>query len=333
MIHSLITLLLGLATLWAAASGQQEGGGGGQSSDGAQHLTRCIKMAEPLVKSPDYIFPLTTKDIEVVCQLWQDFVYCVKEYAVTHLSVPHQQEFYQVIDSSIKSADELCRNDPEYMRAYRSSAPCLRRVSTNASLCGGQYRYMADVVQGLTASDAQVCCAHLKFRECVLQRTPRECDIPGGAMPSSGPPSRFMRSLLDRALGYLLQKCQNFVPNARDCPQGSYGDSAATTTTTTHTDTPTNLGFGSGGNGNSNSSSSHNHLNPNGPQNGPPTSTQTTRFTWTTPSTPSKATQDPSLSLGNSLVGAESQQYRGSSRAMAPSMALLCLLLLFLGPL
>ncbi|KAK8399324.1 hypothetical protein O3P69_003443 [Scylla paramamosain] len=326
------TLMVALAALCGGALSVE--------GDGTQHLTRCIRMAEPLVKSPDYIFPLTTRDIEAVCKLWENFVYCVKEYAMTHLTAPQQREFYQVIDSSIKSANELCMNDPEYMRAYMGNAPCLRRVSTNSSLCGGQYRYMADVVQGLQATDAQVCCAHLKFRECVLQRTPRECDGTGGA-PENGPPSHFMRTLLDRALGYLLQKCQNFVPNSRDCPPGNF--EALTTTTTIAPDKATHMGLDGGGafggaggsvdSGAGSSGDSHNHLGPATPSGvSSPThsSPHTPRFTWTTPST-SQVTSDPSLSLaGNSLYGAESQQYRGSGKVVVPSMTLLSLFIFLL---
>ena len=48
------------------------GGVRAAEGDGTQHLTRCIRMAEPLFRSPDYIFPITTRDIEVVCK----YVWC-----------------------------------------------------------------------------------------------------------------------------------------------------------------------------------------------------------------------------------------------------------------
>nr|XP_053655210.1 uncharacterized protein LOC128704173 [Cherax quadricarinatus] len=187
---------------------------------GLDQLTRCIKIAEPLVKDSDNIFPLTIRDIERVCKLWDELTYCVKDYTLTYLTHTQQLEFNLAIESSIKSANQLCADDPEYRTSYVINAPCLKRVSINTSLCGGQYNYLADLVQGFQATDAQMCCAHHKFRECVLDQTPRVCDEPGG---HPGSASIFMKSMLDRALGFLLQKCKNFVPNARDCPRGNFG--------------------------------------------------------------------------------------------------------------
>ena len=31
-------------------------------------LTKCVRMAEPLIHDPDYIFPLSTKEIKNVCE-------------------------------------------------------------------------------------------------------------------------------------------------------------------------------------------------------------------------------------------------------------------------
>ncbi|KAK8729724.1 hypothetical protein OTU49_008286, partial [Cherax quadricarinatus] len=112
--------------------------------------------------------------------MWDELTYCVKDYTLTYLTHTQQLEFNLAIESSIKSANQLCADDPEYRTSYVINAPCLKRVSINTSLCGGQYNYLADLVQGFQATDAQMCCAHHKFRECVLDQTPRVCDEPGG---------------------------------------------------------------------------------------------------------------------------------------------------------
>ena len=61
-------------------------------------------------------------------------MYCVKEYAMTHLTAPQQREFYQVIDSSIKSANELCMNDPEYMRGTKKNVLVGLSLTKNQAL-------------------------------------------------------------------------------------------------------------------------------------------------------------------------------------------------------
>ncbi|XP_069156152.1 uncharacterized protein [Procambarus clarkii] len=300
---------------------------------GLDQLTRCIKMAEPLVKNPDNIFPLTIRDIERVCKLWDDLTYCVRDYTINYLSPTQREEFNQAIESSIKSANMLCVEDPEYRTSYVENAPCLKRVSVNTSLCGGQYNYLADLVQGFQATDAQMCCAHHKFRECVLDRTPVECDDPSNLQVSA---SVFMRSMLDRALGFLLQKCQNFVPNARDCPKGNFGVPTSPTNLD-NSDNNHHMDNRHNSENSHNSDNSHNnggwpssHLRPDAttpqptPRPGP--TAPTTRFTWTTPAnlqTP-RPTVKPSLGLaGNTLFGAESQQYRGSGSGVMSGVATL----------
>ncbi|XP_042239446.1 protein zntD-like, partial [Homarus americanus] len=294
---------------------------------GLDQLTRCIKMAEPLVKNPDNIFPLTIPDIDRVCKLWDDFVYCVKDYTVNYLSSTQRQDFNSAIESSLKSVNQLCVEDPEYRRSYLENAPCLKRVSINTTICGGYYSYLADLVQGNQATDAQMCCAHHKFRECLLDKTPMECDADG-----RGSTSQFMRSMLDRALGFLLQKCKNFVPNARDCPRGNFGVPTS----------PTNTDYNHNNNHNNHNNNHNNHNNNNyghpgsdlrpditTSQSSPPSSTYpTTRFTWTTAATgPSpRPTSSPNVNLaGNSLFGAESQQYRDSGSSVVPALTTLIL--------
>lgn len=292
---------------------------------GIEELTRCIKMAEPLVKDPENIFPLNNRDIERVCKLWDNFVRCVEDYTLHFLSSTQRQELNAAIESSVKSVNQLCVEDPEYRRSYIENAPCLKRVSMNRTLCGGQYDYLADLVQGLQATDAQMCCAHHKFRECVLDKTPRECDR---GNPHQNTASNFMRSMLDRALGFLLQKCKNFVPNARDCPRGNFNTPTGPYLPSDDDNYNNNLHNPSSNNGGS-------ILRPDAttlqPTQQPSPTTPTTRFTWTTPAnqpTP-RPTSDSSLNLaGNNLFGAESQQYRGSGSGLRPPLASLTLTIL-----
>ncbi|KAK7027929.1 hypothetical protein SK128_005212 [Halocaridina rubra] len=304
---------------------------------GMEHLTRCVKMAEPLVQNPEYIFPLTDLDIRGVCRMWDGFVECVHDYTKTYLTLLQQHEFNRAIQSSIDSIHQLCAGEPDYRRSYIAYAPCLKRVSVEDGFCGGQYRYLADLVQGTTSTDAQLCCAHHKFRDCVLDKTPVECDREGVASGTSIAASLFMRDMLNRALGFLLQKCRNFVPNARDCPKTNLEVTTGTTWKPSDADSSDSgngyYSYNTNGNNNNNnnnnydlfnnglSSSSHNDLRPDSTTSRisstlPPVST--TRFTWTTKGSGLSTTSSSNID-GNGLEP-ESQQYRGGASVTLPGI-------------
>ncbi|KAK7077915.1 hypothetical protein SK128_014774 [Halocaridina rubra] len=86
-------------------------------------------------------------------------------------------------------------------------APCMKRVSVEGTHCGNQYRYLADLVQGGSTVDGKLCCAHRKFRECVLDTTAVECDTGGVLLGAGNTPSQFMKDMLDQTMAFLLQRC------------------------------------------------------------------------------------------------------------------------------
>ncbi|XP_064114393.1 uncharacterized protein LOC135220811 [Macrobrachium nipponense] len=285
---------------------------------GIEHLARCIKMAEPLVQTPGYIFPLTVAEIRSVCRMWDGFVDCVNEYTATYLSPTQKHEFNQAIRSSIESIQQLCAGDYDYQRSYLAYAPCLKRVSTDSAFCNDQYQYLADLVQGSAATDAQLCCAHHKFRDCVLEKTPMECDKEGVAAGSNMPASRFMRDMLDRALGFLLQKCRDFVPNSHDCPRTNVRPSVTTADTSDNNggdDFFSNINDGE--NNNEDNLGNNIYLRPDSTTSRQSSTTppdSTTRFTWTTKAS-GLATPDPTDHLSGNNLEPESQQYRGGASA------------------
>ncbi|KAK7069224.1 hypothetical protein SK128_006264 [Halocaridina rubra] len=63
--------------------------------------------------------------------------------------------------------------------------------------------------------------AHQRFRNCVLETTPIECDAGGVPIGSGNSASQFMRDMLDRALGFLLQKCRESTYGPEECPNGN----------------------------------------------------------------------------------------------------------------
>nr|XP_027229069.1 uncharacterized protein LOC113820883 [Penaeus vannamei] len=280
-------------------------------------LKKCVQMAEPLVQNPDYIFPLNIDEIRGVCRMWDSFVLCVKNYTANYLTFQQREEFELAIASSIESIRQLCDGDPEYKRLYLAYAPCMKKVSNDNEYCGGQYRYLADLVQGSQPDDAQLCCAHLKFRECVLDTTPLKCDDVS-LSSADKTVTQFTREMLDRALGFLLKECKHFVPNNRDCPRSSLG--------VHHGNAGGANAYGNGGNEDNYNGYNDNQLHPDATTNRPSntfpfTTSSTSRFTWTTKGIPDGVTPTADFS-GNFLDGAESQQYRGAGSTFLPCLSI-----------
>ncbi|PSN44941.1 hypothetical protein C0J52_15647 [Blattella germanica] len=59
-----------------------------------------------------------------------------------------------------------------------------------------------------------LCSSHLRFRECILEETKRQCDKGS----SSGSATRFSRQMLDKALSFLRDQCYNYIPTTGECP-------------------------------------------------------------------------------------------------------------------
>ncbi|CAL4096146.1 unnamed protein product [Meganyctiphanes norvegica] len=276
----------------------------------AEALERCIRMADPLVQNSEYIFPLTTQDIRDVCKMWDGFVTCIRNYTSTYLTSAQQANFEAAIDPSLQSIMLLCREDPNYQKAYLAFAPCMKRIAMDSQYCGNHYHYLADIVKGQGIKDTQMCCANHKFRECFLGKS-HECDQEVGSVLGQNTASEFMRSMLDRALSFLLQQCTNYVPNTRDCPL----DSSSLV--------DGNLGTGS--HSGDHSDGSIGEITSNGIGGGKSTDRYTTsrpgssQFTWTTRKPP---TSKPNIALGGNGLSAH---YKSSAKTKSPILFVLLL--------
>ncbi|XP_018015295.1 uncharacterized protein LOC108672177 [Hyalella azteca] len=199
----------------------------GRQPRNAQELSRCVKMAEPLVYNPEFVFPLSNVEIQGVCRMWSAFVDCIRDYT-THFLNPDQLEaFGAAIEPSMQSIHELCAENQVYRTAYLEYAPCMKKMYISSDHCGDHYKYLADLVQGNAANQDLMCCAHHKFRQCVLSETPRECGRTVSTGDAADARSReqraisatqFVTSMLDRALGFLLQQCTSYKPTEEQCP-------------------------------------------------------------------------------------------------------------------
>ncbi|XP_066982088.1 uncharacterized protein [Macrobrachium rosenbergii] len=172
-------------TCWAKATTLVFLAGLATARDPGEHLNKCVKMAEPLVRDPRYNFPTDIQDIREVCRMWESFLDCVYAYANTFMASTQKRDFNKTLHSSIEGIQRLCSEDPDYQKLYMAYAPCMKRVSMEPSHCGNQYRHLSDLVQTRSISDDQLCCGHRKFRECVLESTAEECDG-GGILLGAG---------------------------------------------------------------------------------------------------------------------------------------------------
>ncbi|XP_054274160.1 uncharacterized protein LOC128993999 [Macrosteles quadrilineatus] len=176
-----------------------------------QDYQYCVKLADPLLKDPQLIYPDKQQDIDHVCRTWSLFVNCVKDYTEKCFTERRRQEFNKAVESPVDSIHQLC-TVPEYQNEYLKHASCMKATLTKDSHCGRHYRHLAAQVSG-DAGRAAICCSHHRFRECVLDRTRNTCD------PQAGP---FSRQILDKALSFLKDQCHNYEPTRVDCPGSDF---------------------------------------------------------------------------------------------------------------
>ncbi|XP_052128072.1 transcription initiation factor TFIID subunit 4-like isoform X1 [Frankliniella occidentalis] len=177
---------------------------------------RCVHMADPLLKDARYIFPDNMADIDFVCGTWSQFVTCVKRYIDRCFTESRRQEFNKAVENPVDSVYQMC-TVPQYQNEYLQHATCIKSTLTEDSHCGRHYRHLVEQVSG-EVERVSLCCSHHRFRECVLDQTARQCDGPRPGVPISGSASRFARQILDKALSFLRDQCNNFVPNSPECP-------------------------------------------------------------------------------------------------------------------
>lgn len=189
----------------------------------ADELQSCIKLADPLLKDPKYVFPSNKQDINHVCNVlfprtWSNFVSCIRRYTDTCLTQDQRGDFNRAVGDSINSVHKMCTND-DYQADYLQHAECIKEKSTDEIYCGTHYNLLVQQVQGSReASKQELCCSHNSFKECVLAET-EQCRCEGENCRDGMSAKQFARTMLDKALGFLLKQCNNYVPNSSDCAQ------------------------------------------------------------------------------------------------------------------
>ncbi|KAL1131181.1 hypothetical protein AAG570_012417, partial [Ranatra chinensis] len=171
----------------------------------------CVRLADPLLKDPHLIYPDNPRDIERVCRTWSFFVDCVKQYTDRCFTEIKREEFNKAVENPVNSIHKLC-SMPDYRDDYMKHAPCMKMTLTEDSHCGRHYRHLVAQISG-EAPRASICCSHHLFRECVLDHTRNSCQA--DAAP-------FSAQMLDKALSFLKDQCNNFIPNRVDCPGSDF---------------------------------------------------------------------------------------------------------------
>ncbi|XP_043285906.1 uncharacterized protein DDB_G0271670-like isoform X1 [Venturia canescens] len=174
---------------------------------------KCIALADPLLKDPHLIFPDNMRDIDMVCRTWSNFVDCTKQYIDNCFSKRRQEQFNAAVEVPIASVHQMC-SVSTYQAEYLQYASCLKATVIESEHCGNQYAALVDEVSKGEMARTSLCCSHYHFRSCVIYETKKKCD----ANQSGGAASRFSRQVLDKALSFLQDQCQNYIPNNADCP-------------------------------------------------------------------------------------------------------------------
>ncbi|XP_063232163.1 mucin-5AC-like [Bacillus rossius redtenbacheri] len=190
---------------------------------------RCIHMADPLLRDPDYVFPDNVRDIGRVCSLWGQFVSCVQSYTLKCFSESRQVAFDKGVQDTKESMRQMCQVS-QYQTEYLRHASCMKSMLTRDEHCGKHYQHLVRQVYGEVTRSA-LCCSHHIFRECMISEVRSGCD--GGA--DGGQASRFTRHTLDKALSFLREQCYSYVPSGGECaglglaPTGRAEDARAST--------------------------------------------------------------------------------------------------------
>ncbi|XP_044014400.1 uncharacterized protein LOC122856694 isoform X2 [Aphidius gifuensis] len=198
---------------------------------------KCIALADPLLKDPHLIFPDNMRDIDMVCRTWSSFVDCIKKYIDRCFTKQRREQFNAAVEEPIASVHQMC-SVSTYQSEYLQYASCLKATVTEAQHCGTQYDALVDEVSQGDMARTSLCCTHYHFRACVISETRKRCD--GGQ--SNGAASRFSRQILDRALSFLQDQCQNYIPNSADCPNDVTENLSITSVAPLDDDDPGNRG-------------------------------------------------------------------------------------------
>jgi hypothetical protein len=176
-------------------------------------LNTCIKLADPLLEEPRYVFPANSEDINHVCNVlfpktWSEFVSCIKRYTSDCLTADQRSDFNRAVGDSINSVHKMCTNQ-DYKNDYLLHADCIKEKSTSPLVCGSHYTRLVEQVKGVQpASQRELCCSHGAFKECVIHET-ASCSHDGSSNGMSA--QGFARAMLDKSLGFLLKQCQDYV--------------------------------------------------------------------------------------------------------------------------
>merc|ERR1719187_1810743 len=125
-------------------------------------LNTCIKLADPLLEDPRYVFPSNTEDINHVCNVlfpktWSEFVSCIKRYTSDCLAADQRADFNRAVGDSINSVHKMCTN-LDYKNDYLGHAACIKERSTGEVYCGQQYRDLTALVRGdRSGSQRELC--------------------------------------------------------------------------------------------------------------------------------------------------------------------------------
>ncbi|XP_015592054.1 uncharacterized protein LOC107266263 [Cephus cinctus] len=187
----------------------------GQSCSNEEHQ-RCVSLADPLLKDPHLIFPDNIQDIDMVCRTWTSFVDCITRYIQKCFTEQRREQFNSAVQQPIASVHQMC-SVSTYQTEYLKYASCIKATVTESEHCGNQYAALVDEVSRGEVAKTSLCCSHYHFRTCVISEARKRCD----GSQSGGTAARFSRQVLDKALSFLQDQCQNYIPNSGDCPNYS----------------------------------------------------------------------------------------------------------------
>jgi len=204
-------------------SGSRSQKGGASVSCEPKFLEKCIKMANPLLKEPNHVFPSTSEDVEHVCseifpKTWSEYISCIKSFTSSCLSTSQRSDFNRAVGDSINSVHKMCTNE-DYKSDYLRNAECIKQKAMDEEACKSYYDQLLEHIES-GKSTADLCCAHDSFKKCVIEET-KECpcnsDSQDWCSDNTKTATNFAKTIMENAIGFLLKQCNSIVSPVKTC--------------------------------------------------------------------------------------------------------------------
>ncbi|XP_037793441.1 uncharacterized protein LOC119588875 [Penaeus monodon] len=170
---------IGAPWAWAGSPSGTKGGVHKAKNCDAKYLQECMDLLQTINKDHNLAFASTEQELNTMCKTMRSGLECVHRHVTKCFDETRQRVIYQLLSGTESIIDSLC-NKGSFRDRYQIHAPCMKNLSTDANVCGEQYKRLILSVnppEKLDYEDSirQQCCAFHNYLLCVTSAAEREC--------------------------------------------------------------------------------------------------------------------------------------------------------------